>query len=86
MRALLDAYHTTSGWTTPRGVGQRFSCPSDGADGEVTFMYSYCIPAVCPDAVSLDGAGPAGICVDRIPGVVSLGGALTTDLVPLKDS
>lgn len=39
----------------------RFSCPSDGADCEVTFVYSYCIPAVCPDTVSLDGAVPAGI-------------------------
>lgn len=68
-----------------RDVGDvRFSCPSDGADCEVTFVYSYCIPAVCPEAASLDGAVLAEVCVDRIPGVVSLGGAATAELVSLQ--
>ena len=48
--------------------GVRFSCPTDGADCDVTFVYSYCL---------------AGICVDMALGAVSLGGAATADLVPL---
>ena len=65
-----------------RDVGDvRFSCPSDGADCEVTFLYSYCIPIACPEDGSLDGAVPAGVCVDRIPGAVSLGSAATAELV-----
>ena len=50
-----------------RDVGDvRFSCPSGGADCEVTFLYSYCLP---------------NICVDRLPGAVSLGGAATARLL-----
>ena len=44
----------------------RFSCPPDGDDCDVAFVFSYCIP---------------GICVDMWPGAVSLGGAATADLV-----
>ena len=55
-----------------RDVGDvRFSCPADGADCEVTFVFSYCLP---------------GICVDLVPGAVSLGGAATAALVPLRDT
>lgn len=61
----------------------RFSCPSDGAECEVTFVYSYCIPIVCPEDATPDAVS-AEICADRIPGVVSLGGAATADLVALQ--
>ena len=50
--------------------GVRFSCPADGANCEVTFVYSYCL---------------GGTCVDMALGAVSLGGAATADLVPLRD-
>ena len=51
--------------------GVRFSCPADGADCEVTFVYSYCLGG--------------GTCVDMVLGAVSLGGAATADLVPLPN-
>lgn len=60
------------------GVG--FSCPGDGADCEVTFPYSYSVPVVCPEADS-----PSGVDVDLIPGAISVGDAVTADLVPLPD-
>ena len=45
--------------------GVRFTCPSEGADCEVAFVYSYCRPDDC---------------VDGLPGAVSLGGAATAQL------
>ena len=80
-------YCARDGLSVPAGeyrdVGDvRFSCPSEGADCEVTFTSSYCIPFVCrEDALDYD-AVVGGICVDRIPGAVSIGGAVTAELVP----
>ena len=60
----------------------RFSCPADGEDCVVTITSSYCVPVFCEEEASADGTVLGGICVDRIPGVVSVGGAAAAELVP----